>query len=1059
MNYRNTACKVIYLGLLLGLLGWSSAGFAQQGTVTVVGTVQDPSGAVIPNATVNLTRTATNQVFATKTTGSGDFTISNLTPGDYSIKVTKKGFKTFDRSNMDLEVARTYRVDATLAVGEQTQTVQVRGGAPILQTESAENAQVIHESQIVDLPTNSRDVTQFMALVPGVMPPRGHINSSLNYGDVEGMRQTDNQFIMDGTEAEGGNGLGTFTPNLDALSALEVKTGLYGAEYGNRPGAQIITVTKSGTNQLHGDVFDFLRNNHLDARNFFQPGPNPQFKRNLFGGTIGGPIVFPALFNGKNKAWFFFAYQGQRQRRGVALTGNVPTADQRNGIFDHTITDPTTGLPFSNNTIPQNSISPIAQKFMNLFPTPNTSGAFNYTSPASSNNLDTNQIITRIDVATSPTDRWYGRFIWDSTPVSFTNAINIFSRVDPLKTWSQVFDNTRTFGTRVVNDFNASFYRRPYFPGSTVSVGSSFVQSLGIQNFPVTPIDQTGVPQVGIPGYLTLGDGHFHGPVNLGNWSVKDDVSITSGAHSFKAGYQWLRYYNNWNLGGRTRFNFDSRFTGDPLASFLLGIPVSVTTGGEVLRQDNHETSQFFYFQDHWRATKKLTLDLGIRYALRLPWIDKRGFASNINPATGDFSPPVQNLTLQSWQTGRFEANVPYVSFSKAGIFPRFGFAYLLTPKTVIRGGYGMYGNRPVIGLIQWLAQNPRPNAQTETFQSDVTMPTLTFENPFSGPTAAGGTPTRYGMQTPLPVPVTHHWGVSLQREVTSRMVFKIGYIGARSYHQVEPIMWNDATPGPGSLQSRRPLPNLQTVAFTTASATNDVNGMEVSFERRAGPDGLSFLASYSWIRELDTAGARLAIVADPVYRSRNVSSRQNRGPGEANIPGRFVLTSGYALPFGSGKPYLTTGWAGKIVGNWNLQGILSWAAGPWDTISMSYDAVGVGSTASQRPDQLMNPALSSTSLAEWFNTAAFATPPQYTYGNAGRGTMQGPGFTNLDFGIIRDFSLGEQRRLEFRGEFFNAFNHPQFGQPDTSYGTPSFGAIGSALTAREIQVGMKIYF
>jgi hypothetical protein len=1044
-----------------------------QDTAVLVGKVQDTSGAVVPGAKVEARHVATNRVFSAVTTDTGDYTITDVPPGAYTLSISHEGFKEFIRSGLEVELARSYRVDAHLELGEVKQTIQVTGAAPILHTETPENAQYIPQDQVLDLPTNAssgRDFTQFAYLVTGVMPLRGTINP--NYGEMntEGHRGSDNTTYFDGTEFEDMNGDNSagIQPNLDALQGVEVKVGMFDAEYGKRPGAEIITQTKSGTNQFHGEGFDFLQNNHLNARNFFQPGPNTQYKRNDFGGMIGGPIYIPGLFNGKDKAWFFVSYDGARQRSLALLTGVVPTAAQLQGLFSDPITNPQTGLLFPTNSagqyvIPSNLISPISAKLASFYPAPNTVSTYNYTSPTTSNPSNPNQLLARVDVSTSPNDRWYGRFFWDKNINLDLSPISTFDEADSIGNWSQMFNNTRTFGPNLVNEFLASFYRRDYFVGPAGSLNPSVAgidQTLGIANFPTTPIDHYGMVDILITGYIQLGSVVYKGPVNEGNWQAKDTISFVKGAHSLKGGFEWQHQYANFNLPSRALMTFEPNFTGDAFASFLLGDPYSTQEGGVIEWLNTREDSEQSFFEDHWRATRKLTVDLGVRYEYYNAWKDKRGYSGNWSAATGQLSTPYENLTLQPWQTGRFQPNYPYLTYINHAVLPRAGLAYGLTDKTVVRAGYGMYSGQPVIGWLENLGGNPVPNFFANVYQSSLTTPTINIATAFTGTALSPGIPTYEGVQNPLPIATTQNYNLSVEHQLAEKMVVKLGYLGSNSVHGTSHDALNDGVPGAGSLQSRRPYPLLNYVDWVAANGQNNVQGLEASFERRPGREGLGFLASFTKLKSIDDYGARLGITADPNVESPNVSRKQDRGLGSGNLPGRFVLSGAYHPPFGPGKAYLTSGPAGQILGGWTLGEIFNWTAGPYDTIDIPFDEVGVGSNADQRPNQITNPNSGAPhTIAEWFNTSAFAMPAAYTYGNAGRGTVQGPHIVNLDFDLLRSFKLTERLQMQFRVDAFNILNHTNFSQPDNGFTDHTFGAIGSSLIPREIQLSLKVLF
>ncbi len=601
-----------------------------------------------------------------------------------------------------------------MALGSVSDVVEVNATAPILKTETPELGQVIDNTKIMSLPLNNRDVFGGLAaLTPGVMSTGtgGGLGSTLTF-TVKGLRNSDNVALIDGTlVSETNAGLEWFI-NPDAVLEFELKTGLYGAEYGTKPGGQFSVVTKSGTNGLHGTLFELIRNNNLDARNFFDLGPRPQFKRNQYGVNAGGPVLIPHVYNGKDKLFWFFAYDAQRLRSFQSLTGAVPTAAQKTGLFASPITDPLSGAPFPGNQIPANRISAQSQKFLGFWPSPNTAGALNFTS-SSPAPLDTNEIIAKIDYKSSANNRWSGRFIWNNQPLLVTNPLAIFTRTDTLSNWSQNFTNTRTVKANIVNEFGVHFYRRPYTPGSGRSQSpTNFGQTLGIPNWPFDQVDSFGVPVLNITGILPPGDGGFYGPVPEGNWQVKDNFTFVKGSHLIKAGYEYRRQYLIFAFQNRSTFGFtNDRYTNNAFANFLLGDLTTATAAGED-RLNVHLNNNSWYVNDSWKVAPKLTVNLGLRYELRSGFIDKRGFLSNarfgcllahpLNPAPQCYDPPVTILNPPFPQTGRFEAGKPLYDPTKNGFQPRVGLAYRLKSNTVIRSGFGIYGmNRPVVSSMR----------------------------------------------------------------------------------------------------------------------------------------------------------------------------------------------------------------------------------------------------------------------------------------------------------------------------------------------------------------------
>lgn len=1050
---------------VLFLLSFAQESFGQIANAVVVGRIQDTSAAVLVNAEVQMKRLATNEVFKTVTTETGDYTLVSLPIDTYEIRVSMSGFKTEVRTGIKLEVGRTYRIDFQLTVGEITQAVTVSAQAPILKTETPEFGQVIDNEKIVELPLNFRDVINTLgALTPGMAPARFGIGGNAgSHFNVRGNRPLDNVVLLDGGILSFGNGQLTLYASPDAVQEFEIKTGLYGAEYGIRPGGQFSMITKSGTNTPHGTLYEFHRNDNLDARNFFDPGRRAEFKRNQFGTVLGGPIYIPKLINGKDKAWFFVSYAGERARNLVSLPGVVPTAEERSGRFSSTIIDPLTGQSFLNNTIPPSRFSPIAQKLLPLWPNPNTTGrGFNYTSPNSSSAIDSDQLIAKVDLKVSDANRWSGRFLYHNSPISYPNPIATFDYKDKYFTINQAISNTRAIGNRFVNDFRFNFgfvvQRPPLAPAR-----SGFGKEFGVPNFPSTEADNTGVPTVNVTGLLPLGDNGLVGPYNEYMWEARDSFSLNKGAHSFKTGYHFRRYSILVALQVRSSLGFEPRYTTNAFADLLLGYLTSSSLGAEIFRENYGQSSHFFYFTDSWKVSPKLTLDLGLRYEYRGDGKDKRGFQTNFNPVTGQVDPPLQNLTLQPWETGRHVPNVPILSWSKRGILPRLGLAYRLTDKSVIRSGFGIYANEPSVAFIQSFGQNPRPNAEGFSYTSDPGSPNLSLSNPFNpqAQVPGGGLPNAFGIQRPLPQTLSYSWGLAIQRQLSLNTSFEIGYQGSHLVHELLVTAFNDAVPGPGPRQQRRPYPQFQNITLATANGINSYNGLEVKLDRRPGESGLSILLAYTRAKSIDNAGGRLSVPGDPREISRNVSIKDNRGLAEANIPSRFTLMTGYELPFGSGKKFLTDSPLGKVLGGWSFYTILTFQSGPWFTPVITVDRLDVGSKASSRPDVIRNPNLpgSQRTPQGWFDTTAFATPQPLKYGNAGRSIIEGPGYGNLDFSLLRSFKTSETTKLEFRFEAFNATNHTNFRLPGNAFGTATFGVITSAIESRDLQFGLKFYF
>ena len=736
------------------------------------------------------------------------------------------------------------------------------------------------------------------------------------------------------------------------------------------------------------------------------------------------------------------------------------------------ILDPSTGENFPNNTIPAERLNPVALKLLPFYPDPNTdpSRGFNHTS-ASSSSQDKNQYLLKMDFKTGEDSRWSGRFTYDELLIESPHPVEIFGRIGRLTNWLQNITNTRTIQDNVVNEFGFHFYRRPYHPGTPwIPARSGFGQSLGIPNWPRAVTDFDGVPGIGITGMKRIGDSIF-GPIPEGNWEIKDSVSLTRGSHLIKFGYHYRYQYIFFGLNLRSSFQFtNDRYSRNAFANFLLGDATQATEGGE-FRTNQGQAGHHFYFQDNWRVSPRLTLNLGLRYERRLPWRDKRGFLTNLkfdcvrqttSPVPDCYDPAVAIADPVFPETGRFAAGQPLFRESKNGWRPRLGLSYRLTPNTVIRAGGGIYGNEMPGAMVYgdfFGSFNPRANAELRFFLASRSEPNLSLSNPFDPANQLILPSGVQGVQDPMPQWYVPNWGLSVQHRLSQNTLLEVGYQGARSVHEVQVISANDATPGPGDLQSRCPFPSLQEYRFLAGNGDKNYHALEVKFEKRPGPKGLSTLLAYTWAKSLDTIGGRLGVGAEVLggFISRNVTNRDNRGRGEANIPGRLAGMVGYDFPFqASGGNVLR-----HVIEGWGLYGILTLQKGQWYEPHMSADFAGAGSSFSQRPQLSGDPNLPPDQRRpeRWLNTDVFSIPPEFQYGNAGRGTLEGPGIINFDLSVTRTFRTSENSRLEFRFDAFNLTNHTNFETPFSRFPNPLFGVALTAQEARDLQFGLKFHF
>lgn len=1055
----------LYVPILLGgclvllLTGQWARGQAE--SATLLGAVRLEDGAPAGNVEITIRRPDTNESSSLLTSSSGNYRRDGLAAGTYEIKVAARGHVGLLRVGSRLLVGQVLREDFVLIPGDENEVrIQESGWVPS-GSDRDDRGLVIDREKLETLPVASRDIGQLVDMAPGA----SRTSSGRRRGvKVMGMRRRDNLLYIDGTLFTHGDGGTSLRASTDALQEFDIKSGLYSAEYGIRPGAQIVAVTKSGTNAYHGSLYWFHRNDNLDARNFFEQ-EKKEFKRNQMGATLGGPILIPGVFKGTDRAWFFVSHQYRSIRETRPLTGVVPTRDEKKGLFPTPITDPSTGAPFPNNHIPENRFDPVALKLLPIWPDPNSVGPLNFTSPDSVSPTDNPQIIARVDVKTSDVSRWSGRFVWDSRPSFMARHISIFSSRSPLTTWGQSISYTRNLGPRDVNVASIHLFRRPY-EASPAQPLPDIAGSLGFGRLFQSEVDRHGIPRTQLTGFVGIGDLTLAGRTALGNWQVKDDLVLPRGDHTLKLGLEYRQHFNQYGQHRRSEFDFYNRYTGNAWGDFLLGHLAQSQLGGEFNRGRFHQNSIYAYISDEWRAAPGLDLNLGLRYELRLPWVDLRGFMSNFDPGTGQLHPPLQDLDLAPGETGRFQPRTPLIQWGRlAGIQPRVGLALRLGSRTVLHTGAGLYSNEPDVGMISRLGRNPRPGAERLIFRSDLATPTLSLSNPFPRRDRDAAVPDRYGVETPLPLATTQSWGLSLQHRIFRDLLVNAGYHGSHTVHRLETISLNDAEPGPGDRQQRRPYPHLQTVQMPQADGGAWYHGFQVQMEKAPGNHGLSLLASFSWSRLIEIGASDMGSHYFPLFRSRNVPLEATRGLADFHVPRRLLVNLGYDLPFGSGPVGPSNGWIAGLARNWSLRLISSAQDGPWITVHLPGDPLDVGSVASQWPDRVSDANLSENQRVptRWFDTEAFRLPPAFQYGDAGRSPVEGPGLINLDVSLRRTFRFEGERRIELRLEAFNAANRANFsiarGDQATEFGTTAFGSIGRALPGRQIQLGFKAYF
>jgi len=1087
-----------------------------QGEIT--GQVTDSSGALVVGARVTVTNENTNVSRELTTNEAGIYSFPSLLPGVYTLEVALKGFQTAVRRGIELQVQQVARIDFQLRLGQLSDVIEVVGGAPLLAAENATTGTVIENRRIVELPLNGRNFLQLVSLSPNVsfgFPSAGHAQGRQG-GDraaqnisVSGQRSEYNHFTLDGVEDTDVN-FNTYVvlPSIEALQEFKVESGIFPAEFGRVP-TQINVSTRPGTNSFHGALFEFLRNDKLDASNYAFTAVRPQkepFRRNQYGFTLGGPVWIPKVFNGRNRLFFLSNFEGLRDRKALRFVADVPSAPMRTGDFSGIaarIYDPSTrarqpggaitAQPFAGNIVPPNRIHSKSQKLLEFYPPPNVPGAGlsrNYQT-GDSRRIDKDQFLQRIDLAEGSKSNWFSRYSWGDelqlSPAVFPRQGNKLET----NVRQAMVSNTRTFTPTVVNEFRFGYTQfvnknRNFNAGVRNVIGDIG----GIPGLATPEPDIWGIPRFDIVGFTGFGETDNAPFINRnGVFQWIDNLSLVRGRHTLRLGAEIRRDRFN-QLGNqfpRGNFVFMGQSTQNPaapagtgnsFADYLLGVQRRSEASLGLANVQFRTTYQAYYLDETWKLRPKLTLHLGLRYENAPPYWDKHNnfinvhFPSFFDPSkrptfvragSGDFyegmafrfDPAIQ--TARDGRLGRRLVNSDNNDFA-----PRLGVAYSPTANWSLRAGFGVFyaqdtGN-PRFDMARNMAGRRRDEANND-------FPDLTFDQPFRN---LGGTPM---VSAPFALANAHQrrtpyileYLLNVQRQLSQDMALEVGYTGNQG-HKLERLRpANDPTPGPGSAGARRPFPEFGTIQIVDPLVNSNYNALAAKLTRRFS-SGLTYLIGYTWSRAIDCGSGIREHGGDSIFPQNpyDISSGE-RGLSNFHVAHRFVTSAVWELPIGSGKPWIDlTGIPGAILGGWQLGSILVLQTGTPLTVYHGQDIANIGE-GTQRPDatgQKVGLPGGERTLQRFFNTAAFTAPRPFTFGNVGRNTLIGPGLASWDFSAAKYIAIREGHRLEFRFEAFNFPNRPNFGFPNASLTSASFGRISAtATTMREMQFALKYLF
>lgn len=1054
---------------------------AQAISGTVVGAVRDSSGAMVAAATITATNSETGISQATTAGADGGYTIPNLAPGVYKVTAQFQGFTTAVALSTPVRVEQTTRVDFTLSPGETSQQINVTGEAPLVESTTSDLGQVVESRQMQALPLNGRLFEQLVTIVPGAVQagwsdfaenPSAAGAVTPTQAVVNGLPWSGNYYMVDGVHnTEPLNAFISITPPLDSINEFKVETSNPNAEYGSFGGAIINLTTKSGTNEFHGEVFDFLRNDDLNARDFFAQTKAP-YKSNQFGGTFGGPIV-------KNKLFFFASYQQLLAHQGQTNILTVPTTLQRQGILTEgsqpAIYDPLSGLPFPNNTIPTNRIDPVAQQVANLFPLPNLPGLANNYVDNTVNTENAPQGDIKIDYQVTARDHVFGResaFHKDFTNPSPGNVFMMGGPNSVAFNQNAVVGWDRAFSPSLINEVRIGFNRFNVVDTAN-SFGMDENNTLGIPNGNISGLAYTsGIAQFNISGFSSTGDPGWTDAKRIANiFDYTDNVTWVKGKHTLKFGGDIQRIQStltNSQDDPRGIFNFNGNYTsnqgasgtGNPFASFLLGNPNYVARDFVNTVPAVRMTFAGFFVQDDYRVTQSFTINVGLRWDLFTSPVEKYNRQSNFDPATG-------LIDLAS-----SDNRGPNVNNSYGNWGPRIGLAYSPDKgKTAIRAAYGIsyfpdnFGatggtlerNYPFFTISQ--LNTPTPFTPFWTVSGNGLIAPITV------PYTPGGTlipPPGFGVfyvASNFKQDEAQVWNFSVERQLPGNMMLSVAYVGTHGLHLYRDLQLNQALPGPGLVEPRLPFysvaPNIPTVDQRNGDGTSHYNALQVKAEKRFS-SGLYFLAAYTWSKTMDNT----TTLVYPYNDSLNYAL--SNGFKLVDIPQNFVFSYSYELPFGTGK-HLANGFSGvanQLVSGWSVNGITTFQAGQPLGVTVANNLLNNNGYSNPADITCGNVSMLKT-VGAWFDTSCFTAPSPYTFGNSGVGHIRGPGIDNWDFSLAKDTAFGsEKRRLRLEADFFNLFNMAHFSNPNTTLGNAGFGAIGGdRLPPRLIQLGAKFTF